>query len=66
LKRKRLRKILTKLKKTPYQGLGKPEELKYNMKGYWSRELSKKDRIIYQVGDDKIIIHQYLGHYDDK
>jgi toxin YoeB len=52
--------------KTPYQGLENPEKLKYNLKGYWSRELSKKDRIVYEVEDEKVIIHQYLGHYSDK
>ena len=56
--------------------IGKPEELKYTDVEKWSRELTKKDRIVYSIepgmqynlpNDDEIVIfHQYLGHYDDK
>ena len=56
--------------------IGKPEEMKYTDIEKWSRELTKKDRIIYTIepgaqhnmpNDDEVVIfHQYLGHYDDK
>ena len=55
--------------------VGKPEELKHTEVETWSRELSKKDRIVYSIEhgseynmtDEEIVVfHQYLGHYDDK
>ena len=56
--------------------VGKPEELKYTDIERWSRELTKKDRIVYSIEpgvlhnmtdvDEVVIFHQYLGHYDDK
>ena len=56
--------------------IGKPEELKHTEIEMWSRELTKKDRIVYSIepgmqhnmpDDDEIVIfHQYLGHYDDQ
>ena len=55
--------------------IGNPEQLKHTDTEKWSRELSKKDRIVYSIvpgilhnmPDDEIVIfHQYLGHYDDK
>ena len=58
--------IIDSILQTPYEGIGNPEELKYNLKGYWSRELNEKDRIVYAVDDDKVVVHQYLGHYADK
>ena len=56
--------------------VGKPEELKYTDIEKWSRELTKKDRIVYSIEpglqhnmpdvEEVVIFHQYLGHYDDK
>jgi toxin YoeB len=58
--------IVKSMLETPYEGIGNPEELKHDLKGYWSRELNNKDRIVYMVDNDKVVIHQYLGHYSDK
>ena len=55
--------------------IGKPEELKYTDVEKWSRELTKKDRIVYSIepgtkynmpDEEVVVFHQYLGHYDDK
>ena len=56
--------------------VGKPEELKYTNTERWSRELTKKDRIVYSIEpgiqhnmpdvDEVVIFQQYLGHYEDK
>ena len=56
--------------------VGKPEELKYTDTEKWSRELTKKDRIVYSIEpgvlhnmsdvDEVVVFHQYLGHYGDK
>jgi toxin YoeB len=65
---KRIEQIFLELSQTPYSGTGNPEALKYHLSGYWSRRLSKKDRIIYRVIEDsvQILIVSAIGHYDDK
>jgi toxin YoeB len=47
----------------PKTGLGKPEELKYNWSGCWSRRVNKEHRIIYEIDEDNIVIHSLYGHY---
>jgi toxin YoeB len=48
----------------PAQGLGKPEQLKHNLNGFWSRRLSRGDRVIYKYDDTSIYIFAIGGHYD--
>jgi Txe/YoeB family toxin of toxin-antitoxin system len=50
--------------RTPFQGIGKPEPLKNNLKGLWSRKLDIEHRIVYIVEDNKIVILQCRYHYD--
>ncbi|MCA6422737.1 MAG: Txe/YoeB family addiction module toxin [Flavobacterium sp.] len=40
-------KILIELENTPFEGIGKPEALKYELTGFWSRRINQKDRIVY-------------------
>ncbi|ELR98678.1 Txe/YoeB family addiction module toxin [Gloeocapsa sp. PCC 73106] len=66
---KRLHKSLCQLLKEmlrgdPSTGTGKPEPLKHNLSGFWSRRLSAKDRIIYKFDDRYIYIFAIGGHYD--
>lgn len=49
----------------PTQGIGQPEPLKHEYTGYYSRRLSKKDRVIYRVDDNYIYIIAIGGHYHD-
>ena len=49
----------------PFTGLGKPEPLKHELAGYWSRRINQKDRLVYQVSGDEITIVSCKGHYDD-
>jgi toxin YoeB len=53
------------LRNDPAQGLGKPEPLKHQLSGLWSRRLSQKDRLIYKFDDVSIYIFAIGGHYDD-
>jgi toxin YoeB len=64
---RRIEKIFVELSNTPYEGTGKPELLKYNFAGYWSRRINKKDRIIYKVIEDRIVVLvvSAIGHYGD-
>ena len=62
-----LRKILKEmLRGDPSSGLGKPEPLKHNLSGFWSRRLSQKDRLIYKYDDDYIYVFAIGGHYDQQ
>lgn len=61
---KKLLKMLKEIAKTPYEGLGKPEALKYSLSGCWSRRLTDAHRIVYEVGETGIIIHSCMGHYE--
>lgn len=52
------------LRGDPATGTGKPERLKHNLTGLWSRRLSQKDRVIYKFDDNAIYIFAIGGHYD--
>ena len=65
--KKILRKIndlIKDIQKTPYDGLGKPEPLKYDLAGFWSRRIDLEHRLVYQFKDDKILIYSCRYHYD--
>lgn len=47
----------------PFEGLGKPEALKYQLKGCWSRRINKEHRLVYQVTGEEIIIISCKFHY---
>jgi toxin YoeB len=69
-KDKRLHKALCLLLKEmlrtddPATGAGKPEALKHNLSGLWSKRISQKDRLIYKFNDHSIFIFAIGGHYD--
>lgn len=49
--------------RSPFDGIGKPEPLRYQFKGYWSRRINQEHRLIYKVTDDSIIIFSCFSHY---
>lgn len=66
----KIRLLLKNIKQDPFRGLRKPEPLKYDLKGYWSRRITGEDRLVYRVTgtkgeDQKCIILQCRFHYDD-
>jgi toxin YoeB len=63
---KNIKKIYTLLENTiknPFEGIGQPEPLKSNYKGYWSRRINLEHRIVYKVEDDRIVVFSLKGHY---
>ncbi len=48
---------------SPFEGIGKPEPLKHNLAGYWSRRINKEHRLVYEVSHDSILILSAKGHY---
>ena len=63
---KRINNILKDIDRNPFSGIGKPEKLSENLKGYWSRRIDEANRIVYKVEFDQLIIIQCGSHYDDK
>jgi toxin YoeB len=62
---KRINLLITDIKRNPYdkEGLGKPEKLKENFNGYYSRRITSEHRLVYKIIDDLIIIAQCRFHY---
>ena len=60
---RRINKLIDSILKTPFQGIGKPEPLKENLSGYWSRRISDSDRLVYKVTDEFIIVISCRYHY---
>jgi toxin YoeB len=58
--------LIVNILENPFLGLGKPEPLKGNFSGSWSRRISQKHRLVYFVDDDNVTIIRAFGHYDDK
>ncbi len=60
---KRINQLIKDIERNPFDGIGQPEALKFNMSGFWSRRINEEHRLIYQVIDDEIIIFQCRYHY---
>jgi toxin YoeB len=55
--------LLHETVETPFTGTGKPEVLKHNLKGYWSRRINKEHRLVYQVTNSSIVVISCKFHY---
>lgn len=62
---KRINSILKDIDRNPFTGLGKPEPLKHERQGYWSRRIDEVNRLVYKVENSRIIIVQCESHYGD-
>ena len=61
---KKINELIKDISRTPFDGKGKPEPLKYDLAGYWSRRIDREHRLIYQVIEGKILIYSCKYHYD--
>ncbi len=66
----KIKDLIKSIRQDPFKGLGKPEPLKYDLKGYWSRRITGEHRMVYKVVgtkgvDQKCLILQCRFHYDD-
>lgn len=59
----RINKLIKEVKRTPFEGIGKPEPLKHGLSGYWSRRLNNEHRFIYKPTDDALLIAGLRYHY---
>lgn len=60
---KKINEVIKDIQRTPFVGKGKPEALKYNFAGYWSRRISQEHRLVYKIANNDLIILQCRYHY---
>ncbi|QGG79075.1 Txe/YoeB family addiction module toxin [Litorivicinus lipolyticus] len=60
---KRINKLVNDVKRSPFEGLGKPEPLKENLAGFWSRRIDDTNRLVYAVDDTALTIISCRYHY---
>lgn len=60
---KRINKLITDTKRSPFEGMGKPEPLKENLSGFWSRRIDESNRLVYAVTESHITIISCRYHY---
>lgn len=59
----KIERLLDSILDNPYKGIGKPEPLKHQLAGKWSRRINKEHRFVYSIKDNTIFIYSLKGHY---
>ena len=62
----KINQLIKDIERNGYTGIGKPEPLRGDLAGWWSRHIDDKNRIVYRLIDGNVEISQCKGHYDDK
>ena len=60
----KINQLIKEIQRTPFEGRGNPEPLKYDLAGMWSRRLEREHRLVYQVFNNEILIYSCKYHYD--
>ena len=60
---KKLNALISDIERSPYEGIGKPEPLKHELSGWWSRQIDDTNRIVYRIKEGNIEISHCKGHY---
>ena len=61
---RKINQLIRDIQRDPFAGLGKPEPLKHNLAGFWSRRITDEHRIVYKMDGDEVMIAQCRHHYD--
>ena len=61
---KKINTLIKEIQRNPYDGIGKPEPLKYDLSGLWSRRIERDHRLVYQVIHNELFIYSCRYHYD--
>jgi len=61
---KKINALIKDIQSNPFSGIGKPEPLKYDLAGLWSRRIDHEHRLVYQVNDNELLIYGCRYHYD--
>lgn len=62
---KKLNSLIKEIQRTPFEGSGRPEQLKYDLAGYWSRRIDQEHRVVYQAEENEVKIYACRYHYDN-
>lgn len=60
---RKINKLIKSIERTPFEGLGKPEGLKNDLSGYWSRRITQEHRLVYQIHENEIRIFSCRYYY---
>lgn len=60
---KRINNLIQSIQRSPFEGIGKPEPLKHQFSGYWSRRITDEHRLVYKLESDAILLAQFRYHY---
>jgi len=60
---KRILRLIKEIERDPFEGIGKPEPLKHDLTGFWSRRITDEHRLVYMIEDNQILIAQARYHY---
>jgi toxin YoeB len=63
---KKINNLIKEIQRSPYEGIGKPESLKFDLAGLWSRRIDLDHRIVYKIEDNDLLIYACRYHYDNK
>jgi toxin YoeB len=63
---RRINALIKDIQSNPIEGIGKPEPLKYDLAGLWSRRIDREHRLVYQVEGSDLLIYSCRYHYDSK
>jgi toxin YoeB len=61
---KKINAMIKEIMRAPFEGIGKPEPLRYELSGYWSRRITSEHRLVYKIAHDDLIILSTRYHYD--
>lgn len=61
---KRINQLIKDISRNPFEGIGKPEPLKGNLTGFWSRRIDEEHRLVYVVEDSIVVLISCRGHYE--
>jgi toxin YoeB len=60
---KRINRLIEECRRTPFEGIGKPEALKHQLAGYWSRRITEEHRLVYAVEENQLVVIAARHHY---
>ena len=61
---KKVNSLIKEIQRTPFEGRGKPEPLKFDLKGFWSRRIDREHRLVYQVRGEDVYIYSCRYHFE--
>ena len=61
---RKINELIKVIQRTPFEGIGKPEPLKYDLAGLWSRRIDREHRLVYKVESEELFIYSCRFHYD--